>query len=451
MKIRVNINLLVFMMTGILLLICAHTHAQERAYRAYATQLQYEKMLKEDPNFKQARADIETFVQQYIQSSSPANHNIPVVFHVLYNDTKDMFSETIMEEQLDIMNYFFGNRGGNEPIIKTKGIKGEDFRTKNMKIDFCIATQDPQGNRTRGIIYKQTENKLWTASDSMKSARLGGSDPWDPERYLNIWICPLKSYSGFAQMPGGKIETDGIVIDPKYFGLGDHTTYPYVQGKTILHLLGNYFNLYPLWGFEPCQGDQVDDTPTSNAPNFTCPIEIELHNSTCYDKPTTEMTMNFMDNTDDPCLSMFTAGQQLRVHASLAEGGPRAKLSAKNQMCNDNTKSWIIGNTPNPSESVNQNSNLGTGGTFFDIRMNVYPNPARQMVNYEIEATDNRQAEIRVLNASGAVQYRQKLELNRGVQQVQVDATEWPGGVYLFGLFYDDQVLTKRILLISEN
>ncbi|MEL7120505.1 MAG: hypothetical protein AAFO07_13725, partial [Bacteroidota bacterium] len=60
-------------------------------------------------------------------------------------------------------------------------------------------------------------------------------------------------------------------------------------------------------------------------------------------------------------------------------------------------------------------------------------------------------AEIRILNASGAVHYRQDVELNMGYQQVQVDASEWPAGAYLFGLFYTDQVLTKRILLINEN
>ncbi|MEL7120576.1 MAG: M43 family zinc metalloprotease, partial [Bacteroidota bacterium] len=378
-------NLLGLLATAMLLLMSWHTDAQERAYREYGTQLQYERMLEEDPNFRQTRQDIEAFVQQYIQSASPANHNVPVVFHVLYNNTENRLSEVILEEQLDIMNYFFGSRGGNEPILKTRGIKGEDFRTKNMQINFCVATQDPTGNDALGIIYKETEKKEWFVSDSMKYNEFGGSDAWDTERYLNIWICPLKWYSGFAQMPGGSKETDGIVIDPSFFGLGEHTAFPYVEGKTMLHLLGNYFNLYPLWGFEPCQGDQVEDTPTSNAPNFICPGELERHNSTCYEKPTAEMTMNFMDNTDDPCLSMFTNGQQLRVQASMAEGGPRAKLSTEMQMCDGNVKNWIVANPHSTRDRTSQETDVVESPLSFEVRMNVYPNPARQMVNYEIE------------------------------------------------------------------
>ncbi|HPN18474.1 MAG TPA: hypothetical protein PK546_02975, partial [Chitinophagales bacterium] len=46
------------------------------------------------------------------------------------------------------------------------------------------------------------------------------------------------------------------------------------------------------------------------------------HKSTCSGTPI-EMTMNYMDYTDDACMYMFSAGQKSRVLATFATGGPR--------------------------------------------------------------------------------------------------------------------------------
>lgn len=133
-------------------------------------------------------------------------------------------------------------------------------------------------------------------------------------------------------MPGGPEETDGIVIDYQFFGTIGTSREPYNDGKTLTHLVGSYLGLYELWNEErPCWDDYVNDTPIHNAPNYG-PTNEYKHVSTCPGNPV-EMSMNFMDNSDDEYLYLFTAGQMMRIHAVLTKGGPRHKLTNSQTLC----------------------------------------------------------------------------------------------------------------------
>jgi hypothetical protein len=79
-------------------------------------------------------------------------------------------------------------------------------------------------------------------------------------------------------------------------------------------------NLRHIWGDANCGNDQVGDTPLHNTANYGCPAAG--HKSTCTGTPV-EMTMNYMDYTDDACMYMFSAGQKTRMLAVFASGGPR--------------------------------------------------------------------------------------------------------------------------------
>ena len=83
-------------------------------------------------------------------------------------------------------------------------------------------------------------------------------------------------------------------------------------------------NLRHIWGDDgtSCTGsDFVDDTPNQAGYNFGCPAFPTV---TCNNNG--DMSMNYMDYTDDQCMYMFSNGQSQRALAIFAAGGPRAAI-----------------------------------------------------------------------------------------------------------------------------
>jgi hypothetical protein len=181
------------------------------------------------------------------------------------------------------------------------------------------------------VIHKYTKTKSFSTNDAMKYSNRGGDNAVDPQHNLNIWVCNLgQSLLGYAQFPGGKWATDGVVI--LYSAFGSRNEYPggtyiskYDLGRTATHEIGHWMNLRHIWGDDggSCSGsDLVADTPNQGSENYGCPTFPHVSCSNNGD-----MSMNYMDYTDDACMYMFSNGQQTRASAVFAAGGPRAALA----------------------------------------------------------------------------------------------------------------------------
>jgi hypothetical protein len=170
----------------------------------------------------------------------------------------------------------------------------------------------------KGIAALRDSDKSWSTWDEMKDVEYEGSPGIESSKYLNIWVCDLPQGRGsYATSIYDISEADGIVIDAAYFGVKEDKESAYGQGKTLTHLIGNYLGLHDLWNeSEPCADDYVSDTPIHNMPNRGKPRY--KHVTTCETRRLVqEMTMNFMDSTDDEYQMMFTEGQVRRMHATL--------------------------------------------------------------------------------------------------------------------------------------
>ena len=108
------------------------------------------------------------------------------------------------------------------------------------------------------------------------------------------------------------------------------------MGRTTTHEVGHYLNCWHIWGDEsssedPCSlDDNVTDTPNQMKENSGVPTFPDLSQSCPNTGPNGTMFMNFMDYTHDSITKMFTAGQVIRMHATLK--GPRESLLQSNAL-----------------------------------------------------------------------------------------------------------------------
>lgn len=267
-----------------------------------------------DPSLRDRIRQIEDFTQRKIASGEALRVNaqnvieIPVVVHVLYNKPEENISDAQIKSQIDVLNEDYNLKNPDNRLVPSLFAD----RKADVGLKFVLAQ----------IVRRATSKQSWSPNDAMKFTSRDGSDAIDPVHYLNMWSCNLgKSLLGYAQFPGGKPATDGVVILYSAVGRTGTLIQKYDLGRTATHEVGHWLNLRHIWGDATCGNDFVDDTPLHTTANFGCP-EFPHHNS-CSDHAV-EMTMNYMDYTDDACMYMFSNGQKARMLAVFANGGPRA-------------------------------------------------------------------------------------------------------------------------------
>ena len=293
------------------------------AQRACGTMEHHAMMIAQDPSFQNNLENIEEHTRQFIQNNGARIVvNIPVVFHVVYNTTAQNISDALLNAQLSQLNQDFRKLNSDNSLTPSlfAGVSAD------MEINFCLAQQTATGAATTGIIRKSTTTTAFSTNDNMKRNANGGSDAWDATKYLNVWVCNMSGgILGYAQFPGGAASTDGVVL--QYNTVGSRTVpgsgAPYNLGRTATHEVGHWLNLRHIWGDATCGSDLVSDTPTHRTSNAGCPAYPKTNTCT---GGGTEMTMNYMDYTDDVCMYMFSAGQKARAQALFATGGFRVGL-----------------------------------------------------------------------------------------------------------------------------
>ena len=282
--------------------------------RGCASQEVLEAQMIADPTLAIRMNEIEAFTQNTISKSNFRLVNgkivIPVVVNVLYRTAAENISNARIQSQIDVLNKDFTATNSDYNTIPAlfTGVAA------NVDITFELVT----------INRKITKKRSWGTTSEVKSTSSGGINPTSPTTTLNFWVCTIGGgILGYAQFPGGPSSTDGVVCDSKYVGITSNTggAYPYNLGRTATHEVGHWMNLRHIWGDATCGSDLVSDTPTHNTANYGVPNYP--HYSTCVGTPI-EMTMNYMDYTDDRGMYMFTNGQKSRISAIFVSGGARA-------------------------------------------------------------------------------------------------------------------------------
>ena len=284
-------------------------------------------MLDRYPEARANQAAIEDFVRAAREGRWALRRGvirIPVVVQIVLRKPTQV-TDAQVGRQIERLNLDFRKR--NPDVAKVPAA----FRplVADAKIEFTLARKTPTGRPTRGIRRKKTSKASFShVRDDVKDPAAGGLAPWDPERYLNLWVCALEGGTlGYGQFPGGPPETDGVVILHDAFGTGGSAEAPFDLGRTTTHEVGHYLNLSHIWGesrIPSCQDDDfVGDTPPQFDKNFGSP---SFPHVSCNNGPHGDLFMNYMDYVDDAAMFMFTKGQVARMRATLS--GPLRRLGA---------------------------------------------------------------------------------------------------------------------------
>ena len=455
---------------------------QQGAMNKLATQFPtYQKAV--DQTFEAAQHAYQTTAQ----SRSQEVHQVQVVVHVVHNTEIQNISDELIQEQINILNEDFQSLNADQANARDiyKSIAG------NAGIEFVLATTDPDGNPTSGITRTQTEVETFVdldldlatlldaasecgldftciqekilvggleeaaeggavQMDDVKRSDRGGIDPWDTERYINIWVANLNidflgqqmpAILGFAYPPAGApnwpdevFEEDlsaiaGVVVHHEAFGksnAGEGLIGNLADGgRTTTHEMGHYFGLRHVHGDGGCdEDDGISDTPKSDAsqqaqadPN-NLPVCEELYSiDTCPEDEFPDMVENYMDYNAITCQNLFTI-EQVGIMRAMLEG-PRAGLLG--QM----------------STSTAEEIAATQGFT-------VYPNPTSSNLNLTLDGYNLADFEVRVQTILGA-----EATIAVSNNNSQIDMSRLPSGVYLVNLVKEDLQITKKVSVLK--
>jgi len=314
----------------LLLFFSASLWAQVPQERKCAAQTLHAQKLKNDPVYKNRYNEIQRRTTEFQEQRKFSRaflantvREIPVYVHVIYDENipEQNISNAQIESQIEVLNQDFRalNADVSDVPAEFEGLVSDYYLTFTLE----------------GVSRKSSTVSEWTTiDDKMKSASTGGVDPVTPETHLNIWVVNLNgSTLGYAQFPGGSMETDGVVVAPNFFGSSDYDinndfylSTPYDKGRTTTHEIGHYLNLYHIWGDGGCSvDDEVADTPLAKNSNGGCPA---YPSKSCAENTeyTSDMFMNYMDYVNDACMFMFSEGQKARSYALFEPGGFRENL-----------------------------------------------------------------------------------------------------------------------------
>lgn len=372
-------------------------------------------------------------------------YTIPVVVHVVFNTPEENLADSVIFNQIESLNADFRRLNEDAENLRDtfNTIVGDSF------IEFKLAEFDPDGNPTTGITRTFTEEETFFSFDmapaeGVKSSAEGGIDPWDQERYLNIWVCDMSVFGsvfllGYATPPDGLPHWpddataglgDGVVM--QYEAFGSNNPNPLiaggeeidVRGRTTTHEVGHYLGLRHIWGDGDCaEQDGVDDTPNAeDQSNQDC----DADKNTCVDDiadlgDLPDMIENYMDYSAETCQNSFTLGQ-IDIMRGVLE-------IERFDLVNEN-----------PALSIYEN------GMLAEPAIVLYPNPSNGAVQISFanqNVPQNESLLIEVLSETGQVVQ----QIWVSTQNATVEITDLAKGFYLVRLANVEGTKTEKLII----
>ncbi len=321
--------------------------ARVKSFHRCGTQFILDEAVGKDPKIKlrmqetreQINKRFNAVLQQQRILQSQATITIPVVVHVILSNPS-LVTDAQIQAQIDVLNADYG--GKNADSIRIPAAFKSRFGKGNLQ--FCLAKRDPAGEGSNGIVRVSSSTiSIPGDGDPVKYTCQGGSDAWDPSKYLNIWVCEMESgflgyaYQASLSLNDVPLNERGFVNNYQAFGRGGTALAPYNQGRTATHEIGHFFDLDHIWGPNNCDGNQsctdddgIGDTPRQFDCTFGAPAADSIITDICTATAPGVMWMNYMDYVDDRAMVLYTPQQHAKMEASLATVSWMQSLATSN-------------------------------------------------------------------------------------------------------------------------
>lgn len=242
------------------------------------------------------------------KTQSTPSYTIPLVFHILHLDGVENISDAQVLDEVNILNRDYQKQNADTIAI----IPTFTNNIANVGFSFKLATIDPNGNCTNGIVRHYTSKTNWDVNnlnDFIYS--------WPTNQYLNIYVVKTLNINATAYtfLPGTGVPSNCDAIVSMHNMIGSIGTSQLSYSRVLTHEVAHWFSIPHIWGVSnapgvACGDDGVSDTPITKGFS-TC-------NTTSSDICTPgifENAQNYMDYS--PCKIMFTNGQAANMHASI--------------------------------------------------------------------------------------------------------------------------------------
>lgn len=270
----------------------------------YTAQLQ-EEWFRKHPELREKQKRERTPI--LAKPAAASIYTIPVVFHILHTGGVENISDAQIQDAMAILNRDFNKQNADtvNVVPAFKPLIG------NAGIHFQLATRDPNGNCTNGIIrHWDAKTHAWDGSfsDYLYS--------WPSAQYLNVYVVRTITFNaaGYTYLPNSGIpaDVDAVVMLSSYVGsIG--TSNPGLS-RVLTHECGHWLDLEHVWGWSSvgttCGDDGVMDTPVTKG--YT---SCNLNGAQICTSGITENVQNFLDYSY--CSLMFTAGQVQRMQSAM--------------------------------------------------------------------------------------------------------------------------------------
>ena len=365
------------------------------------------------------------FVQQITMARTNNNaqqsvtqYTIPVVLHVFHYGDDGKIDSAQAQSGIDILNNDFNGLNDDWNTIDPEfdSIKG------TLDIQFCLASLDPNGDSTSGVIYYEDSLAMLNIPDLFQYA-------WDNYKYLNIYLPKYTSgspslFTAYAYYPstsGSNSNTGGIFYSSIRWGYGSHSELDPGQDWASVgtHEVGHWLNLRHTFE-NGCSspGDYVDDTPP------TLGGAIELSGCTNNDLSCSVSTNgeNYMDYNHD-CKKIFTQGQADRMTAAL-------NLPSRITL-------WSASNLAATGCSLPATGILEVANSHSII---VHPNPSTDIINFNFSQIPSR---LSIYNTQG------KLIFDNAINgsSIKLNTNEFGKGLYFYYSTIESKTITGKFII----